>query len=79
MEDALYHVWSTIRDKIAYGCEASMPERLEGHLQGTGMIYALLNVFRCAQSFIFSPDSEDQPRTICMVFLLFSYPAHYAK
>ncbi|KAG9669545.1 hypothetical protein KCV03_g10263, partial [Aureobasidium melanogenum] len=29
MEDALCHAWSTIRDKIAYNCVASMPERLE--------------------------------------------------
>jgi hypothetical protein len=36
MEDAWCHTSSTIRDKIAYSCVASMPERLEAVYKAQG-------------------------------------------
>ena len=36
MEDALVHAWSQIRDRIAYNCVASMPERLEAVIKARG-------------------------------------------
>ena len=36
MEDALCHAWGTIRERIAYNCIESMPERLEAVYQARG-------------------------------------------
>lgn len=40
----------------------------------SGGIYAILNVFRCAQLTVYSSDSEDQSSTICTFMLMVLNP-----